>query len=648
MKEFVSESEAQGTPIQPEEGVPAEVPEDIEKYTNMDYRSSRELAGNQALEYLIRDTDANNKFNDGFEDLLTVDEEIYRITNYNKRPDFVRINPIYFDCQKGPDTKWIEESEWAAYTRFLTPGQILDEFHKELDDDEVAQIDDTRGHTNEQLVLHQERTRSTVTMNTGGDFATRSTDSVWDEYEHDGLIAVDHVAWRGMRKVGIRTFQDDNGEEQENVVDEFYKPSKHTGESVEWFWISEAWEAERIDGTIYKNVRPVPNQPRRLDNLSFAPLPYVGISDRSKNSRFYSFVDILKPLQFLYDIIMFRVELEIARSKGKKMVMDIAQIPKSWGIDVKKWLYYLDNAGIAFINSFEEGKGKNAGKTSHFNQFNQIDMSMARVVDQYLGLLDNVESMIDNVSGVSRQRQGAVSQNELVGSVERSVVQSSHVTEEWFYKHGEVKKRVLTRLLHEAQNVWPDGKVVNYVLDTGARIMFEVDNEFADTEYGLFVSNSTEDTQLFETVKGLAQAAMQNSAATFADIVKVIKSKSIANAEHVLEESAAKVAAEAQAQRESAEKINQANIDAENDRFESEQDHQDQRNIRDNATKLVVANTQLVASDNDNASKERMSIVRLEEALSNIGNDNFKKQLDVQMNREDNEVKKAIAKQSKS
>lgn len=648
MKEFVAESESQGTPIQPEEGVPENIPEDIEKYTNMQFRSSRELAGNQALEFLIRDTDANNKFNEGFEDLLTVDEEIYRITNYNKRPDFERINPIYFDCQKGPDTRWIEESEWAAHTRFITPGQVLDEFHTVLETDEVEQIDNTRGHTSNQLVLHPERMRATIVIDNGSESGSRNTDNIWDEYEHDGLVAVDHVAWRGMRKIGIRTFQDDLGQEQESIVDEFYKPSKFTGESVEWFWISEAWEATRIDGNIYKYVRPVPNQPRRLDNLSFAPLPYVGISDRSKNSRFYSFVDIMKPVQYFYDIIMFRVELEIARSKGKKMIMDLAQIPKSWGIDIKKWLYYLDNAGIGFINSFEEGKGKNAGKTSHFNQFNQIDLSMAQVINQYVEFLSKLEDMIDSISGVSKQRQGSVSRNELVGSVERSVVQSSHVTEEWFYKHGEVKKRLLQRLLHEAQNVWPEGKVINYILDTGARIMFEIDSEFADTEYGLFVSNSTEDAQLFEAVKGLAQAAMQNSAATFADIVKVLKSKSIANAENVLEESANKIQEENQAQREAADKINQDNIAAQDAREQRELDAKDQISIRESAVKLAVANVQLDASDNDNESKERMSIDRLQEVLANIGNDNLKKQVDLQISRESNETKKAIAKQSKS
>lgn len=62
------------------------------------------------------------------------------------------------------------------------------------------------------------------------------------------------------------------------------------------------------------------------------------------------------------------------------------------------------------------------------------------------------------LSGVTRQRQGQIGTNELVGNAERSVLQSSHITEIWFYFHNEVKKRVCEALLDVAKITWGEGK----------------------------------------------------------------------------------------------------------------------------------------------------------------------------------------------
>src|SRR5690606_12315665 len=119
-----------------------------------------------------------------------------------------------------------------------------------------------------------------------------------------------------------------------------------------------------------------------------------------------SIIDSVKSHQYLYNIIMYRMELEIAKAKGKKMIMDLAMIPKSMGIDLEKWMYYFDNIGLAFINSLEEGTGRQAGQLPNFNQFTDIDMTLSQSVGQYIGILQKIEDMVGELSGVSRQRQG--------------------------------------------------------------------------------------------------------------------------------------------------------------------------------------------------------------------------------------------------
>src|SRR5690606_23522640 len=201
-------------------------------------------------------------------------------------------------------------------------------------------------------------------------------------------------------------------------------------------------------------------------------------------------------------------EMEIAKAKGKKMVMDLAQIPRSQGINLEQWMYYFDSVGIAFINSFEEGDGTlGQGRTSNFNQFTAVDMSLSQSVGQYIGILNKIEEQCETLMGVSRQRQGAISSNETVGGVERAVVQSSNITEPIFYMHNEVKKHVLTHLIEAAKVIMPENTKLNYVLDDMTRVFLEVSEEFADADYGVFITNSAKEVKALEDLRSMAQQA---------------------------------------------------------------------------------------------------------------------------------------------
>jgi hypothetical protein len=49
---------------------------------------------------------------------------------------------------------------------------------------------------------------------------------------------------------------------------------------------------------------------------------------------------------------------------------------------------------------------------------------------------------------------GSISTSELVGNVERSVVQSSHITEPLFWVHNQCKRHALNMLLNTAKGAW--------------------------------------------------------------------------------------------------------------------------------------------------------------------------------------------------
>ena len=218
--------------------------------------------------------------------------------------------------------------------------------------------------------------------------------------------------------------------------------------------------------------------------------------------------------------------MAMARDKGKVLTIDITQIPKGLGIDVNKWMHYLSALGVNFVNPYDEGwdiPGREGGKPSQFNQITAVDLTMANVIDQYINLMSKIENMISEISGVSPQREGAISSNELVGNVTRAVVQSANITEPLFWLHNQVKKHAVTMLLDTARVAWRNNskESLNYILDDTTRAFIKFSDDFYYEDMDIFVSDSTKDQQVVEQLRNLMQPAMQNGA-TLLDVAEIM------------------------------------------------------------------------------------------------------------------------------
>lgn len=358
-------------------------------------------------------------------------------------------------------------------------------------------------------------------------------------FEGSDNINVWHCCWKSFKKIGFVTYQDpETGEIDELQVDESYKV---TGLeiNVEWSWIIEVWEGYRVGEDLYIGIQPLEYQHISADNLNSQKLPYTGVVYNNTNSSPRSLVSMMKPLQYMYIVLWYRLELAMSRDKGKVPVIDVTQIPKSMGIDVNKWMHYLGALGVVFINPYEEGwdiPGREGGKPSQFNQFQALDLSMANTIDQYINLMNKIEDMVAEISGVSKQREGSIASNELVGNVERSVVQSAHITEPWFWVHNQVKKEALTMLLDTSKVAWKDNKrCLHYILDDATRAFITLSDEFFYEDMDVFVDDTTKNQQQVEALKQLMQPAMQNGASLL-DIAEIITMDNVSMIKQRLEE----------------------------------------------------------------------------------------------------------------
>ena len=569
--ELINELVAQGIEVTNPDTGETMTPEQVEKYMTYTEADIRESVANKIAKHLIKDQNLEYKFNKGFKDALIVAKEIYFIGIEGSEPVCEVVNPPDFRFDKNPDIDFIQDGQWACQTKYCTPSDIIDAYYDDLTDKEIDQIDTNSFNNSKDIGLDPSDGKLSITYDAPVDFG--------NEQSISNYIPVNRVEWKSLRKIGFLTYYDEKLEKQETIVDETYKIQEDKGESIEWAWINEVWEGTKIGTDIYTRIKPKTVQYRSMDNPAKCKLGYVGAIYNNRNSVATSLVDLVKHHQYLYNIIMYRMELEIAKAKGKKMVMDVAQIPRSQGISLDKWMYYFDTTGVAFINSFEEGKGKFAGQTSAFNQFTAVDMSLSQSVGQYIQILSKIESMAGELMGVSQQRLGSISSSETVGGVERSVVQSSHITEPLFYLHNEVKKHVLTQLIECAKVAYPEGKKINYILDDMSRVFLNIEEGFADADYGVFVTNSAKETRALEDLKTIAQQAVASGIISLRELVTIFDSESVADIKNVVKQAESRADDSKQQEYQSQQQLQQQMLESQAQMQSEQNDRLDNREV---------------------------------------------------------------------
>ncbi len=483
-------------------------PEQIAKYMDKDYKDIVENTAYHTLTYLREKLDLDNEFIKGWKDGLISGREIYYVGVLNAEPYVERVNPIYFSYDKSPDLEFIEDGSWCCRKMRMPITEVYDRYYDKLEEKDLDKLEEMIGSTPGRNLGD----RSPVDMG----IQLRIYDNPIFEGAGKSLVNVWHCCWKSFKKIFYVTTTDDAGQPQINIVDETYQPVGNEI-SVEPDWIVEVWEGYRAGSDLYFGVQPIEYQHVSIDNPNSQKLPYCGAIYSNTNSKPRSLVSILKPLQYMYIVLWYRLELAIARDKGKVVNMDITQIPKSMNISPAKWMHYLSSVGVNFINPYEEGwniPGREGGKPAQFNQITALDLTMSNVIAEYIQLMDKIEELAGTISGITQQREGAVSSSEMVGNVERSVVQSSHITEPLFWVHNQCKRRVLNMLLNTAKGAWEEtGKQkLQYIFDNGERAFLDITPKFYYEDMDVFVSDTSKDLENIQKLQQLIQPAMQNGA----------------------------------------------------------------------------------------------------------------------------------------
>ena len=601
--------------------------EEIEKYVNTTWRDKKEIQVQHALNFIYPYCEVKRKMEKGFDHLVTVGREVFYVGSYSNEPNLRVCNPLFVDYDRSPDLERIEDAGWVREVEFIPAHEVRKRYYKELTEEDSEKIESMKG----QSVFSNTYNSA---MWAGGTQMNYNQPSANNLFYHTAqtstLIEVTHLCWIGLEKVIFISYVDeDTGMLVETKVDESYKKTgKELSYEVEWLDI--VYQATRIgppSSDIYVEIGPRPNQSRSMDNPNKCKMPYIGLAHKYPNAGEISIVNMLRQLQYLYNVLWYRLELALAWAKGKVMLFDIAQIPGDFG-GVERWIEYIATNNIAFIDSAKEG---NRDKVNQFNQFKEFDLTLSAAVGQYMNIISMIEVTAGQLVGVSLQRRGTISASETVSNVNTSITQSATITEYLYSSHNDCKRRVLTALVEEAKMCWKNGKKGQYVLSETDRVLFDIDPEsFSDTEIGIFINNAAKDVAALDMAKELAHAALQNNQAKLSDILAAMRSTSMAQATSILKQAEEDMATEQQAMAQQAQQAEtertQMQIQATNNQLDIQ--YQMHKEKLENNIEVAEINALKSAQDpdsNDNNIPDVLEVEKLrEEKRKNMTNEALK------------------------
>ena len=574
--------------------------EELNQYYTYEWQDIREIRGNTILNHYVKELGLPMKFNQGFLDAMTVGEEIYQCDIVSGEPVVERINPLKIRVFKTGYSNRVEDADIIVLEDFWSPGRIIDTYYDVLSTADMKYIEDLPRYFDSQSNDYDE-TKNFVNIGEADGVIIDSyalfagPNGLSNNYtDNAGNIKVLRVYWKSRRKIKkVKSYNQLTGEDEYHFYPETYILNKEAGEEEEIFWVNEAWEGTKIGKSVYVNMRPRPVQYNRLYNHSKCHFGIICSMYNLNDDKPFSLVDMMKPYSYLYDAIHDRLNKAIAANWGRILELDLAAVPKGWDID--KWLYYAKINKIAVKDSFKEGNigaatGKLSGMMNNASR-GVIDAETGNHIQHHINLLEFIKMEMAEVAGISKQREGQVSNRETVGGVERATLQSSHITEWLFMTHDDVKRRVLECLL-ETTKVALKGrtKKFQYILsDMSMRVMDIDGDEFAEVDYGLVVDSSPQTQMLESKLETLAQAALQNQTLSFGTIMKIYTNTSLAETQRIIERDEMKRMQSAQEQAQQSNELQKQIAQAEQESKQADRDLKKYEIDSNNEVKLLIA-----------------------------------------------------------
>ena len=534
--------------------------EDIEKITfeqvkdQLDsYTSVAEKWANHVLTAQKADFNIKEKSEEAFRDLLISARQFYHIYEDNSKLGYnIEVcNPKNTWFLTTPDKKYISDPtgrKQGAYAAGTVQVMELSEIIEAIPELTKEEIDHLRTSLQDYgLINARESNLDNPGVTPGNDSITYDTydplvlqtrmiiESEMKEND-DGLrdflgltnnvsafgykYVVIRSYWVSKKKIGKLIYIDELGNEQSVLVDEDYKSgTMPTQQSLEWGWINQWYQGIKIGPDIY-HVRPY----KLLDYC-----PIIGTVYEQKNTEAKSLVDLMKPFQTIYNVCMNQLYKLLEKEVGKVQLMSLRHIPIPKDGDAQDaidiWEMEARNRGVVFVDDSPE----NLKAPSSFNQFSSLDLTRTQEIQSRYTLAQQMKIECWELIGMSKQRMGNVAASETATGTNTAMQQSYSQTEPLFVAHEYVQGQLYQAIVDAAlytESHKPQS-TLSYITNEGESAFVQVNgSDLSLRDLQVFLTNRPEDTQMFNELRQLSQAIIQNGG-TLYDVIELYSTKSM-------------------------------------------------------------------------------------------------------------------------
>lgn len=525
-----------------------EVQDELDSYTSVAEKWANHVLTCQKADFTLKE-----KSEDAFRDMLISAREFYHIYEDNSKVGYnIEVaNPKNTWFLSTPDRKYVSDPTGraqGAYAAGTVQVMELSEIIESVPDLTKDEIDHLRSSLQDYGLINVRES------NLGNPDAGNGIDSIqYDTYDplvlqtrmmiesemkqnDDGLqdflgltsnvssfgykYVVVRAYWISKKKIGKLIYTDEMGNEQSMLVDENYKSGTiPTQISLEWGWINQWYQGIKIGPDIY-HIKP-------FKLLNYCPI--IGLVHEVKNTEAKSLVDLMKPFQVLYNVCMNQLYKLLEKEIGKVQLMSIRHIPIPKDGDAQDaldiWEMEARNRGVVFIDDSPE----NLKSPSSFNQFRDIDMTRTQEIQSRYTLAQQLKNECWELIGMSKQRLGSISASESATGTNAAITQSYSQTEPLFVAHeyvlGQLYQAIIDASLY-VESAKPQS-TISYITNEGESAFVQVngtDLKFRDLK--VFLTNRPEDQKMFQEIRGLSQAVLQNGGSLH-DVIELYSTNSV-------------------------------------------------------------------------------------------------------------------------
>ena len=606
------------------------LPDSVQRWLTQSQSSREEELLNKLLKFVKIKLNLQDIFSQGFYHGLVGSEEIYQVTTRNDFPYVRVVDPTNFDYLRPADSQFISDCEECFEHRVMSKAEILDEFGPYLSKEDYNTIlsDSWTGQFTS-IPAWMENPDAYLQSN----MATMTTSDTYDWRK----IQVWNTVWKSWKKIWYITIETEDGV-REDVVSEFARKEDYPP-NTKWVegWIPEIRKCTRIGGDIYCNWGLVESSSAYTDYSVRTRMPYCGCIYAHPNQKPRSFALRLKAFEYHAMLIMFKIEKVLVTMKGTKLVMDIAKIPRSMGMNNDQWLYNMEAHDIIWINSAETidlGEGVAGASNANVGGGNGTQASPVRAenmssnqLQQLFNALREIELKADQLSSVNalragQQLQGDRTAAEVSTSVSGSIAGTAHI----FRWHQKAKKDLLEVLLEHVKTHFNNKKVNERFMSDGNMIELKYEAYcLTNITTNIYLTDDVFETNKIKQMLAIAEGSVRQGNLTPEEYAHILNSNSMAEITSRLTFYANKRNAQAQ---QSKQQEQQAAFQQQ----KHIEDREDARQERDLQARLIMKAMEVTRNTSpENTDDDNSNVIRLVDTFMNskkLKNENERHLLD--------------------